>query len=69
MVNSALPGIVIKPLPVAPRQIPYSAGVSYFELDNGNKYWEKLKTSGGIAVHISGEFPGLKLELWAVRSS
>ncbi|WP_114284028.1 type VI secretion system baseplate subunit TssK [Candidatus Halocynthiibacter alkanivorans] len=67
LVNSALPGITLRPLPVAPRQIPYHAGVVYFELDADSPYWGKMTTSGGIAVHISGDFPGLNMELWAIR--
>ncbi|KIC47737.1 type VI secretion system baseplate subunit TssK [Tateyamaria sp. ANG-S1] len=67
LVNSALPGIPLRPLPVAPRQIPYHAGVVYFELDGDSGHWGKMSTSGGIAVHVSGEFPGLKMELWAIR--
>lgn len=67
LVNSALPGIQLRPLPVAPRQIPYNAGVVYFELDRDSPYWRKMTTSGGIAVHVSGEYPGLSMELWAIR--
>lgn len=67
LVNSALPGITLRPLPVAPRQIPYHAGVVYFELDGDSPYWGKMTTSGGIAVHISGDYPGLTMELWAIR--
>jgi len=67
LVNSALPGIALRPLPVAPRQIPYHAGVVYFELDRESPYWRKMTTSGGIAVHVSGEYPGLSMELWAIR--
>jgi len=67
LVNSALPGIPLRPLPVAPRQIPYHAGVVYFELDSDSPHWGKMSTSGGIAVHVSGEFPGLSMELWAIR--
>jgi type VI secretion system protein ImpJ len=67
LVNSALPGIKLRPLPVAPRQIPYHSGVVYFEMDADNPYWAKMTTSGGIAVHVSGNFPGLKMELWAIR--
>ncbi len=67
LVNSALPGITIRPLPVAPRQIPYNAGVVYFEVDGDSSYWGKMTTSGGIAVHVSGEYPGLTMELWAIR--
>lgn len=67
LVNSALPGIALRPLPVAPRQIPYHAGVVYFELDGDSPYWGKMTTSGGVAVHVSGDYPGLKMELWAIR--
>lgn len=69
LVNSALPGITLRPLPVAPRQIPYHAGVVYFELDAASPYWSKMTTSGGIAVHVSGQYPGLKMELWAIRNT
>jgi type VI secretion system protein ImpJ len=54
-------------VPVAPRQIPYHAGYVYFELDQSHELWGQLKTSGGIALHVSGEFPGLIMELWAIR--
>ena len=54
-------------LPVAPRQIPYHAGFNYFELDTRHELWELLKNSGGLAMHLAGEFPGLELEFWAVR--
>ncbi len=67
LVNSALPGIDLRPLPVAPRQIPYHSDVVYFEVDGASPYWGKMTTSGGIAVHVSGDYPGLKMELWAIR--
>ena len=67
LVNSALPGISIRALPVAPRQIPYNAGIVYFEIEGDNAHWGKMQTSGGIAVHVAGDYPGLKMELWAIR--
>ena len=69
LVNSALPGIALRPLPVAPRQIPYHAGVVYFQLEGESPYWSKMTTSGGIAVHVSGDYPGLNMELWAIRNA
>lgn len=66
-VNLALPGIALRALPVAPRQIPFHAGFNYFELDRGDELWKQLPHSGGIALHVSGDFPGLELQLWAVR--
>lgn len=68
LVNLQLPGVTLRPMPVAPRQIPYHAGFNYFELETrGNEMWKQLETSGGLAMHIAGEFPGLELELWAIR--
>lgn len=67
LVNSLLPGITLKPLPVAPRQIPYHAGLNYFELDNRHELWRELANSAGLAIHVTDDFPGLELELWAIR--
>jgi type VI secretion system protein ImpJ len=69
LVNLQLPGVTLRPLPVAPRQIPYHAGYNYFELETrGNEMWKQLESSGGLAMHIAGDFPGLELEFWAVRA-
>lgn len=67
LVNAAMPGIPIKPLPVAPRQIPYRSGYTYFELEKQNVFWKELQNSGGFAMHLGGDFPGLEMEFWAVR--
>ncbi len=67
MVDSLLPGIDLRLLPVAPRHIPYHSGYSYFELDRGNALWKELGKSGGFAIHIAGKFPGLAMEFWAIR--
>jgi type VI secretion system protein ImpJ len=67
LVNAAMPGIPLKVLPVAPRQIPYHSGYTYFELERQSEFWKELQNSGGFAFHIGGDFPGLELELWAIR--
>ncbi len=68
LVNLALPGVPVNAVPVAPRQIPFHAGFVYFELDQSHELWTQLKASGGIAMHVAGDFPGLGLEFWAIRS-
>jgi type VI secretion system protein ImpJ len=68
LVNLQLPGIPIEAMAVAPRQIPYHAGFAYFELDRTTDMWRALKSSGGIAMHQSGDFAGLAMEFWAIRS-
>jgi len=69
LVNLALPGVSLVPLPVAPRQIPYHAGASYFELETHNSdLWRQLEQSGRMAMHIAGDFPGLEIAFWAIRT-
>ena len=68
LVNLSLPGVSLQAVPVAPRQIPFHAGFAYFELDQTNELWAQLKSSGGIAFHVAGDFPGLAMEFWAIRS-
>lgn len=67
LVNLGLPGLGLRPMPAPPRQIPYHAGFQYFELEQGGELWQQLRQGGGIALHVAGEFPGLQLELWAIR--
>lgn len=68
LVNVQLPGIAARPLPVAPRQIPFYAGAVYFELDRGSPHWAQLQNSGGFAIYVSGDFPNLRMDLWAIRT-
>jgi len=68
LVRLQLSGVPVHAVPVAPRQIPYHAGFAYFELDQSDQLWGELKDSGGVAFHVAGEFPGLALEFWAIRS-
>jgi type VI secretion system protein ImpJ len=67
LVNLQLPGIALRQLPVAPRQLPFLAGYTYFELDRGSEYWQQLTNSAGFAMHVAGEFPGLQMQFWAIR--
>ena len=67
LVNLQLPGVTLRLLPTAPRQLPFHAGFHYFELDRGGDLWKQIERSGSLALHVAGEFPGLELELWAIR--
>ena len=67
LVNLHLPGVSLRLLPVAPRQLPFHAGFHYFELDRDGELWKQLARTGSMALHVAGDFPGLELELWAIR--
>lgn len=69
LVNLQLPGIALASLPVAPRQLPFHAGSHYFELERHGELWQQIERSGNLALHVGGDFPGLELELWALRQA
>lgn len=69
LVNYHLAGFKLKPLPVAPRQIPYRVNHIYFKLQLTQADKEKLYNSGGMAMHLTGEIEGIEYTLWAIRSS
>lgn len=68
LVNLHLPGIKVKPLPVAPRQIAFHSKKSYFILELSAEDQVQLERSGGFAFHVSGEFSELELNFWAIRN-
>lgn len=67
-VTSHTPGVELVPMNVAPRQIPYHEGFVYFSFNRSNRLWADIANSGTIAMHFSGELPGMELQLWAIRS-
>jgi type VI secretion system protein ImpJ len=69
LVNLQLPGIPVRTLPVAPRELPYLSGAVYFELDQSVELWRALPRSAAFALHVSGDYPDLHLEFWAVREN
>lgn len=70
LIRLQLPGIPLSALPVAPRHLPFHAGFTYFQLDRTSANWQKLMPRGtnSFGFHISGEFPELQLQFWAIRS-
>lgn len=67
LIRSHLPGLPLQAMPVPPRQIPFNAGQVYFELDQDHPLWAQVQRYGGMALHVAGQFPELRLELWGVR--
>ncbi|WP_208354161.1 type VI secretion system baseplate subunit TssK [Pseudaestuariivita rosea] len=67
LVNVALPGVPVRPAAVAPRQLPFSSGTVYFDLETEGDIWDSIKKSGTVAIHLATEFPGIELELWGLR--
>jgi type VI secretion system protein ImpJ len=67
--SGLLPGVRIAPASSAPSQIRILPGYTYFELDRTSRDWIDLTTAPSMGIHVAGEWPELKLELWWVRRS
>ncbi|MFO1349467.1 MAG: type VI secretion system baseplate subunit TssK [Gammaproteobacteria bacterium] len=67
LVNAALPGIELRALPVAPRQLPFHASTTYFEMAKSGEHWRQMANSGGFAFHVTSNFPGIKMAFWAIK--
>ncbi|PHM45636.1 type VI secretion system hcp secretion island protein HsiJ1 [Xenorhabdus mauleonii] len=68
LVQLQLPGIPLCAIPSVPRQIPWHSGYLYFELEKDGEIWNQMEKSGGFALHLAGDFPGLSMEFWALRN-
>lgn len=66
IVNNNLPGIGLQHLPNPPRQIRVLSSNVYFRLEKNSSLWAEFSTAPAIGMHFAGDWPGLKLDLWAV---
>ncbi|MFW0767432.1 type VI secretion system baseplate subunit TssK [Trabulsiella odontotermitis] len=69
LVSVQLPGVPLVALSAAPRQLPYHSGYTYFMLDKQSPAWKDVLQSNAIAFHVSGEFPELDMQFWAIRGN
>ena len=67
LVNLQLPGVPMRALPVAPPELPFLQNGVYFELDQSAELWRNLTRSAAFAMHVSGDYPDLHMEFWAIR--
>ncbi|AYV45126.1 type VI secretion system baseplate subunit TssK [Caulobacter flavus] len=66
MVHRSLHGIRLSPASPPPQIRPLS-GYAYFELDRTGAEWADLVKSPTFGLHVAGQWPGLKLQLWWVK--
>ena len=69
IVDSALAGVPLRHTPTPPPQIRSIPGYVYFELDRSSEDWASLARAPGLGLHVAGEWPDLKLELWCVKKA
>ncbi len=66
IVKNNLPGISLLHMPNPPRQIRVVSTNVYFLLDKKTPMWQEFSTAPAIGMHFAGDWPELKLELWAI---
>jgi type VI secretion system protein ImpJ len=69
IVDSALPGVPLRHTPTPPPQLRVIPGYVYFELDRSAPDWRDFATAPALGLHVAGDWPELKLELWGVKRS
>ncbi|MBP1595389.1 MAG: hypothetical protein H6Q05_766 [Acidobacteria bacterium] len=67
LLGQALPGVLLRPVPVPPGPIPVRVGFKYFRLEKLGTYWDTIAASRNICIYFPAEFPELRLELFAVK--
>lgn len=67
IVHAHLPGIQLIHVPTPPSQIRAISSNVYFVLDRMSPLWPSFSNAAGIGMHFSGDWPGLELNLWAIK--
>ncbi len=66
IVYQHLPGIGLIHLPTPPPQIRSMMDHVYFYLDRKSPMWPEFSNASAIGMHFSGDWPDLRMELWAI---
>jgi len=66
LVQAQSQGIKLKHMVTIPNSIPTYENYVYFEIRQDDPIWQEISVSGDIALHISGHFTDLKMQLWTI---
>ena len=66
LIRNALPGLVLRHVPVPPAAIPMKLDNQYFSLNQGGPLWDAIVLSRQISVHAPGEITDPKMEVLIV---
>jgi type VI secretion system protein ImpJ len=69
IVNNNLPGVPLVHTPTPPRQIRAVSSNVYFLVEKNSPLWREFSTAAAIGLHFAGNWPDLKLDLWAIMES
>jgi type VI secretion system protein ImpJ len=67
IVAAAMPGVRLYHTPRPPATLPVRVGQQYFRLDDRGVFWEEIKKSQIVALHVPQSLQSLRLQLLATK--
>jgi type VI secretion system protein ImpJ len=67
IVAAAMPGVRLYHTPRPPATLPVRVGQQYFRLDDRGVFWEEIKKTQIVALHVPQSLQSLRLQLLATK--
>jgi type VI secretion system protein ImpJ len=67
IVAAAMPGVKLYHTPRPPSALPMKIGTQYFRLDDRGVFWEEIKKSQVVAMHIPESLQAVRIQLVAAK--
>jgi type VI secretion system protein ImpJ len=67
IVAAAMPGVRLYHTPRPPATLPMKIGTQYFRLDDRGVFWEEIKKSQVVALHVPESLQSIKIQLVAAK--
>jgi type VI secretion system protein ImpJ len=67
IVAAAMPGVRLYHTPKPPLTLPMKIGTQYFRLDDRGVFWEEIKKSQVMAIHVPDSLQVLRVQLVATK--
>ena len=67
IVAAAMPGVRLYHTPRPPTTLPMKAGTQYFRLDDRGVFWDEIKKSQVVALHVPESLHGVRVQLVATK--
>ena len=67
IVAAAMPGVKLYHTPRPPATLPMKIGTQYFRLDDRGVFWDEIKKSQVVALHVPESLQGIKIQLVAAK--
>jgi type VI secretion system protein ImpJ len=67
LISAAMPGVILRHVPTLPSGLPVQAGYVYFQIEKSGDVWGLVAGARSMAIYAPPEFPGLNLELIALK--